>query len=292
MPILLVLAALAAAPATAPTGAAPATPATAPAVVRSELPRSLRGLSGLAVEPSGRLWSVAERGVALVPLRLDGDRVVPDGDPLPVRDWPVGLDAESIAWLGPDRFLVGTESLAEGRTADRLVTVRIRGGRAEAGPALVVPYAPFGLSGEENRGIEALDAVDGTIVAASEVVAADPRRAPLWRFRPGVPTVEVATVTLSSAAGKLSTLVVAGDDIYAIERHYETVRLVAATPVWGEGPVSVPVRVVRDLAAELGPLPNLEGLARLPDGRFVLLADNQSGFTTDGPTVAFVLPAR
>jgi hypothetical protein len=284
MTILLALAALAAAPAAAG--------GVAPAAVRSELPRSLRGLSGLAVEPSGRLWSVAERGVALVPLRLDGDRVVPDGDPIPVRGWPVGLDAESLAWLAPGRFLVGTESLAEGRPADRLVTVRIVDGRAEVGPALVVPYAPFGLVGEANRGVEALDAVDGLLVAASEVVAAAPRGAPLWRLRPGVPAVEVATVTLTSAEGKLSSLVVAGEEIYAIERHYETVRLIAAIPAWGSAPAPVPARVVRDLAAELGPLPNLEGLARLPDGRFVLLADNQGGFATDGPTVALVLPAR
>lgn len=284
--MLLLLVAALAAPAPAPAPSAAPVPLR---VTRSELAGPPHGLSGLAADDRGGLWAISERDVSLVPLRLDGDRVLPAGPALRVARWPVGLDAESLAWVSPGRFLVGTESLAEGRATERLLEVRVDGDRATVVGERALAYAPFGLTGEENRGVEALDYADGAWIAASEVVSASPRTAPLWRAPVEGGPVEHAAVTLTSPDGKLSALVATDGEILAIERHYGTVRLVAATVVWGPTPTPVPARVVRDLAAELGPLPNLEGLARLPDGRLVLLGDNQSGFRRDGPTVALVL---
>ncbi|MFN7145387.1 MAG: hypothetical protein ACK4YP_16560, partial [Myxococcota bacterium] len=93
----------------------PGADAAVPGVTRSELPADLRGLSGLAVDDAGRLWSVSERPVALVPLRLDGDRVVPDGAPLRVKGWPLGVDTKSISWIGPRGSSFGAPSQMEGR---------------------------------------------------------------------------------------------------------------------------------------------------------------------------------
>lgn len=267
--------------------------AAVPGVTRSELPADLRGLSGLAVDDTGRLWSVSERPVALVPLRLDGDRVVPDGAPLRVKGWPLGVDAESVAWLGPGRFVLGGESQIEGRARDVAREAVVTDGVARVARAWPLPYGPFGVTAGGNRGLEGIDADGGALVVASEMVAGRPRAALLWRVEGDA--VAYATVRLTSADGKVSSVEVDGAHLLAIERHYGTVRLVEADLTWGtaEAPGTADARVVRDLAADLGDLPNLEGLATLPDGRIVLLSDNQGGAVRTGPTVALVLaPAR
>ncbi len=264
-----------------------------PGVTRSELPRELRGLSGLAVDDAGGLWSVTERDAALVPLRLEGDAVVA-GAPLPIAGWPAGLDAESVGCVGPGRFLVGSEGAA-GRTTDRVYEVRVEGGRAAVGRAWELDYTPFGVVPEENRGIEGLDATAGAFVAASEMVVGAPRAAPVWWVPLEGGTVGTALIELTSPDGKIAALVGTERGVLAIERHYGTSRLVEAELAWGEPETAAPLRakarVVRDLAAELGELPNLEGLARLADGRIVVLSDNQNGRVASGATVALVLAA-
>lgn len=271
-------------------------------VTRSTLPAGLNGLSGLTIDADGLLWAVSERGVALVPLRLDGDTVALDRAPIPVAGWPVGVDAESLAWLGPGRFAVGTETQGDGRAAERVleVVVTTAGGkpRAAVGPTVwSLPYLPFGVTGGANHGVESLDLLDGALIAASEVTVGETRAAPVWRVPLDGGPVRTAVVPLTSDNGKLSTLDAlaftdAGVELLAIERHYETVRLVAARlPSAADGAPAGTTRVVRDLAAELTDLPNIEGLARLPDGRTVLLGDNQHGLRLDGPTVVLVLAA-
>ncbi|MDP2304944.1 MAG: esterase-like activity of phytase family protein [Pseudomonadota bacterium] len=268
-----------------------------PRMTVSLLPATLRGLSGLTVDEAGRLWAVTEREPTLVPLRLDGNRVVEDGAPIPVAGWRVGskdaVDAESIAWVGPGRFALGAEPRWTGdRDNDSVIEVSLLNGVATVTGAREVPYAPFAVRAEANRGLEGLAATLDVLVASAETVVTtgSGRDALLWRVpRDGV--VTTARLRLTSATGKLSDIAARDDGavthLLAIERHYEVSRLVAADVTWGRAEAS-PARVVRDLGAVLAPVPNLEGIAWLADGRVVLIADNDSG-ERPGPVVAVVI---
>ncbi|MDP2312941.1 MAG: esterase-like activity of phytase family protein [Pseudomonadota bacterium] len=266
-----------------------------PRVTVSTLPVSLLGLSGLTVDDTGRLWSVLERTPALVPLRLDGAHVVQDGEPLPIGRWLPNVDAESIAWVGrgpagEGQFVLGAEPRFVGaRAEDKLVRVDVRDDAAAVRPVggvVDVVYAPFQTRGEANRGLEGVAVTPAALYAAAETVllpATGGREAPLWRIARTDEAVTTARLRLTSETGKISDLAAreTGDTtrILAIERHYGVSSLVVAEVTWGTAdvPSTATARVVRDLAGVLAPVPNLEGLAWLPDGRVVLVADNDSG---------------
>jgi hypothetical protein len=271
----------------------PPTLSSDPQMTVSLLPEALRGLSGVTVDETGRLWAVRERTAALVPLRLDGSRVVEDGAPIEVAGWRADTDAESIAWVGPGRFVLGAEPRWAGeRDTDAVVEVTVSNGAAAVTGTRTVAYAPFGVRAEANRGLEGLGSTPDAVVAAAETVVATAagRDTPLWRLAPDG-TVTTARLRLTSETGKVSDLAARDEGavthLLAIERHYSVSRLVAADVTWGS-PEATPARVVRDLAAVLAPVPNLEGIVWLADGRVVLLADNDSGGQA-GPVVAVVI---
>jgi hypothetical protein len=260
--------------------------------VRSTLPATLKGISGLAVTSDGKLWSVTERRPALVPLRLEGARVVPDGEPVTIEGWPADTDAESIAELGPGRFAVGTEPIdpsTAGRTEDRILEVTLEGGRATVGKSWTVSYEPLGMTAPANKGIEGLCTSGNRLIAVAEPVleSGEGRFAPLWVIDLATGDTRTAQVRLTSAHGKLASLDCHGDELRLIERHYDVLYLLGASLGTGDAPIRA--RVVRDLAVDLPERPNLEALAWLSDGRIVLVADNSGSRTV--PVAALVLPA-
>jgi hypothetical protein len=119
------------------------------------------------------------------------------------------------------------------------------------------------------------------------------RWAPIVHLRGDV-VVATSKLRLTSDTGKLSALTCAlapdgSGEAYAIERHYGVHRILHFHVPATAGEI-VP-DVVVDLDAIFHGAFNMEGLVRLPDGRFVLVNDNQ-GHKAEGPTELFVLPAR
>ena len=277
----------------------------------------VHGLSGLAVDADGTLWTVAERGAAAFAITLDGARAtavrypiegVPDGEDLEavaiaargfasrVED-PSGPDptGEGLATGPPastDGLWVGTEGRERG-VARVFALVR-------DGARLVVTGAPIELRPDEvgvdvgaNHGAEGVCAVGDVVAIALETAGQDAR----GRWAPVVVidrvrgTRVVHRVRLSSATGKLSALDCWRDGetlrAMAIERHFEVTRLLRFT-------LDAAVEITPTVALDLGPVLrgalNLEGLARLPDGRMVAVVDNQYRSIT-GPDELLVFAA-
>lgn len=247
------------------------------------------GLSGLALDGDGVPIAVPERGAALVELGPRGARAIPlDGV-------PGGVETESIAWLGGERFALGTESMDVERTADAILIVERGPARARVVEHVTLPYSILGVRAEENHGIEGLCFAPGegggTLIAAMENVVSrgGARWAPLG-VREGDGAFRRVLARLGSETGKLSALDCRrrGDaiEVLAIERHFGVMRIVRF-----DLPPSadrVTPRVVYDLAGRLEGDPNLEGIARAGD-ELLLLVDNHYG-TRQGPNELVRVP--
>lgn len=260
---------------------------------RVRLPLSTRGLSGLARDGDGRLWSTPERGQQLVPLSRSGTTFTRAGEPVPLVGVPDGWDTESLAWIGPGTFAIGTET-QRARNVDHVIIVRLAGGSARVVDTIPMPYAPWGIEARVNRGIEGLCHVDGILVAGNENVieASGGRWAPLARYQLANRHWEPFRLRLVSKVGKIAAIACrpgAGDriDLLAIERHYGSSRLVRfSIPRAGPGG-DVAARQIADLGKLATDVPNLEGLDW--DGNEVVaFVDNDTGGVT-GPSEAIVL---
>ncbi|MEZ4340453.1 MAG: esterase-like activity of phytase family protein [Sandaracinaceae bacterium] len=258
---------------------------------RARIETDVDGLSGLTMDGEGHAIAVAERGTALVAIE---DRAVR----IPLEGVPAGIDTESIAWLGEDRFALGTESMDESRHADLVLVVERANGRARVVDRIELPYSLLGITAEENRGIEGLCFVadGGVLLAAMENVVerGGQRFAPLG-IRRGDRWTGRALVRLTSETGKLSALDCRRDgdaiDVLAIERHYGVMRVLRFALREGdtcEGDIELTPRVIYDLAGQLDGDPNLEGLVRDGD-ELVLIVDNHHGRRT-GPNEVLRLP--
>ena len=237
-----------------------------------------RGLSGLARDPDGTLWAVGERDATL--RTLDGQKA------LPIEGIPEGLDTESVAFLGPNRVVFGTESMDPDRTSETLLVGQVESDRVLVVERWALPTRVLGAPAEANRGLEAVCTTPVGLVAATEVVIQKDgsRWAPIaWRPLSGG-TWTRGRVRLSTETGKLAGLACSGDQIYAIERHYGIAVLLN---------FSLTGSAIEPRAAPLHPLiggtlPNLEGL-EVFDSTVVLISDNDSGGLS-GPTWRFDLP--
>lgn len=261
----------------------------------SERPRirtleNTRGMSGLTKAPDGTFWAIGERSHTLVQLNPRGDiqaRFLIEG----VTD---GVDTESLAWLAPGTFVVGTE-VHERRDADSVLVVRLRGTQARVEKTWRVDYGMWRLRVDANRGLEGLCVAGDHVLAAVEHVAdaGHHRFAPLAVLHRPSNRWRAAWVRLTSGRGKLAALScqVHGSQVgvWAIERHYEVRRIVYfRAPL--EGGV-IEARTVLDLNQRGLPDANLEGLVRTTTGDFVLLSDNDSG-GVDGPTRVFFVSGK
>jgi len=247
----------------------------------------VHGLSGLAVDGAGALWTVAERGRAAFRVELDGGRVASIAR-VPVEGVPDGEDLEAIGVAGGDRFWVGTEGRQAG--VARVYALRHDGAALRVIETAELTAADTELAIGANHGAEGLCVAGDQVVVAIETAAKGPDRwAPVVTLTPGQPRV-LHRLHLTTATGKLSGLDCWRDGevvrAIAIERHFEVTRVLAfdLPPTGGD----IIPSVLIDLAPVLRGALNLEGIARLPDGRVVAVVDNQYDRIT-GPDELLVL---
>lgn len=249
------------------------------------------GLSGLAVDDAAGIWMVAERAARAYRITLDA-ALRPTVEAFPIEGVPPRTDLEAIAALGGDRFALGTEGRQDG-AATVLVAER-RGAALAVTHAIQLPEASVGIPLAENHGVEGVCGAGETIIAAIEGAGEQGGRrwAPVVRITGGA-VARTHRVWLTSATGKLSALdcrLELGGAItaWAIERHFEVTRLLRFTlPAPGAGADDITPTVALDLGAALRGRLNLEGIARLADGRMAAVVDNQWR-TVTGPSQLLV----
>ena len=287
-------------------GAAPA------AIDRFTLPlESVRGLSGLTSTADGRLLAVEEgAGHAVIFTPNFDDDDLPREAPrvLPVEGVPEGLDIEAITWLGGDLFAAGTESMDTSRGGDSLLTLQLHEDHLQVVESVSLQYSLMAATAEENHGIEGICAgastfgaepeANASIVALLEnVIEVDGERFAHATIvdrasAMGVGDFIPALFALTSEDGKISGLSCTIRDgrieVFAIERHYETMRVLRyelADPAISPPPrgevLRVQPTVVVDLSGQVDGSPNPEGL-ELRGRNLWIMIDNHYGEQT-GP---------
>ncbi len=260
-----------------------------PATVRREAPTaSFReievatapGLSGLATDARGGLWSVAERDDLAYRIVLD-DRLHPTVETVPIDNVPPNIDLEGVAVLGDGRFAFGTEGRGEG-VATVLIAER-RGPRIAVTRVIELPASVIGIRLAANHGAEGVCNVGDTIVVAIEGAGEqDGRRwAPIVRIEGGE-VVRSHRLWLTTITGKVSALDcrLAADgstEVLAVERHFDETKILRFTLPATAGDLTP--TVLLDLGAELHSRFNIEGIAWTPRG-IVAVVDNQWKFVT------------
>lgn len=246
------------------------------------------GISGLALDEHGHFWAIPERDPVVAEIVVTGERATIALHPL--DGVPRELDTEAITYLGAGRFAIGVES------HDRPYAGVYRGelradGHIVVAPAYEFDSAALGIDLRANNGVESLCAAGAELIVGIEstgVTAAGERFAPIVRIDGA--TNAVQRLHLTTANGKLSSLAChpTGDgvvELLAIERDFGVSKILRV--------VSHPddVDLVPTVVLDLWPLLrdryqgriNLEGIVRLPDGRIVVVNDNQ-GPGLEGPT--------
>lgn len=258
---------------------------------------TVNGLSGLAADGGGALWTVAERDARAYRIKLDGS-LVPAVETFEIRGVPDGTDLEGIAVLDhqevPLRFALGTEGQAGGKATvlvaerqDQVLTVT---------RAIELPAKAVGIELKPNQGAEGVCGDGETIFAAIEGAGVDggKRWAPVVRVVGGE-VVQLYRVWLTSKEGKLSGLDcrVRADGtagVLAIERHFEVTKVLRfelPAPAAGAGvaagagaasgvaPLDIQPEVALELSKVLRGGLNLEGIAWTDGGQVAAVVDNQ-----------------
>jgi hypothetical protein len=244
------------------------------------------GLSGLTRRGDGTLFAIAETDRFLVTIAADRvARVVP------LHGVPDGLDAEAIAWLEGERFVIGTESLDAARTEEQLYVVEVGEDAARVVETIVVPISAIGGGANENEGIEGICHVDGSILVATEHVEQTPsgRVATVGVYARDTGAWNGRLLRLTTDTGKIAGMDCRAHDgrieVFAIERHYEVMRVLRfdLDPALVRDAERSPIEpvLVLDLAGTLEGDPNLEGLAVSGD-EIAMIVDNHYGRRT-GP---------
>lgn len=253
-----------------------------------------RGLSGLAMaegEPA-ELWALPERSPELIRLSISDGALL---GRLRLVGLPEGLDTESLALLPDGRVLLGTESQQPERGADRVLVGERRGEEVHIVGEWSLSYAPFGVLAEKNRGVEGLCAANDGVVALGEQVLGEGERraAAAWIGHPDRAEVVSLRLGLTTPTGKLSAADCRregeGIRLWAIERHYEVMRLSTWLLLASPGEAVLPPERSWDLSGLVPGQPNLEGLVVTEDGRVLLINDNDYG-GEKGPSVLWRLP--
>jgi hypothetical protein len=260
----------------------------------------VRGLSALARDPDGTLWSIPERQDVLVRLALQGPSL--QLETLPLLGKPVRTDAEGLAiWRaragGPLQFAIGTEAHGGSRPRDAVLLGSLRDGAAVVERTVWLDYGAWQLQAEDNRGLEGTCWAESLwVVSETAVEAGGVRWSPLARLgADGQWTT--GRLGLTSRQGRFSALAcraVAPDrvELWAIERQFGVSRWVrAVVPAAGPDGQVVQPEVLADLAppafAVWGTVPNFEGIASDPlDLQTAwVVADNDRGGMQQGPLV-------
>lgn len=257
------------------------------------------GTSDLSIDDQGHLWAVAERERVVAEIVLDLEHETAKFTRHPLDGVPDGVDTEALSWLDGGKFAVGTEG-QEQATATVMFGELGTDGHIALHPGVDLTDKILGITLVKNHGVEALcGRGDDLLVAIESWGTFDDksRWAPLVRIHAGAVT-GVQKLKLTTATGKISamTCTFAPDgtiDAIAIERHYSVSRILT---------FSVPLDkdlITPEVALDLWPVVrdryhaklNLEGIVKLPDGRWVMVNDNQ-GARVDGPTKLFVFHPR
>lgn len=254
----------------------------------------VHGLSGLAVDGDGALWTVAERGEVAFRVELEG-QTVRSITRFPVEGVPGGEDLESVAW-SDGTFWIGTEGQDHGRVhAYQLELDRARGVLRVTAP-YEITSDDAGLRLAANHGAEGVCVAGDLLGIAIEETATDRhgRWAPVVTIDRRTGARVVHRLRLTSKTGKLSALDCWRDGArvraIAIERHFGVTRILGFDlgPVAGE----VTPEVMLDLGPILRGALNLEGVVRLADGRVVAVVDNQYGRITGPDELLMFKPER
>lgn len=286
--------------------------------------QSLYGISDLTAAPAGsdgQLWLLPERQRSMLsvsqPSHLS-EAAAAENRGLPqlmatqmeirrITGVPDALDTESMALLGPERWLLGTESHWPARTHDALLLVSRHGDAAEVTGQIDVPYDLWNMRAHSNEGIEGLCVAGERIVVGIESVGFLPdgsRFAPIGRLATDGEAWTPFRLRLTSNTGKISALacrvpVVAANEppspfleVIAIERHFFVTRILRfLLPRDGDAPQVLEPTDIFDVAQWLEPLPNFEGIAWLNPDEMMLVSDNSMGVVV-GATEALVVPMR
>lgn len=248
------------------------------------------GLSGLAVDGAGTLWTVAERGAVALAITLDGDRAT--AARFPVRGVPADEDLEAVA-IAADGLWVGTEGRERG-VARVFHLVRQGDALIATGAPIELRQAEVGVAIGANHGAEGVCSAGDVIAIALETAGGEgaARWAPVVSIDVARGTRRVQRLALTTTTGKLSALDCwrDGDRVraVAVERHFAVTRLLAFE--LGGADAMITPAVLLDLGPILRGSLNLEGLVRLPDGRLVAVVDNQYR-TITGPDELLVFAA-
>jgi hypothetical protein len=236
------------------------------------------GLSDLTIDDTGALWAIPERDRHVVKL-VDNTPTM-----FPIEGVADGMDTEALTAMGHGRFVLGLEGAHDATAAIAFAT--LTGDRLLVEPPRTFTPAEIGVEPTINHGIEAVCGSGDDLLAASEIVGKLPdgtRWAALVRIH-GVDT-KFGKVRLTSDKGKIAAMSCAfapdgSVEVTAIERHYGVARIV-------EFHVGTDIDATAKLTLDLQPVLhdalNLEGIARLPNGKLVLVNDNQ-GRSASGPT--------
>lgn len=238
------------------------------------------GLSGLATDEHGALWTVSERGHEIYRITLSA-ALVPTIQTFAVIGVPPAYDLEAIAALGGDEFALGTEGKEDG-AATILVATR-HATSFVVTRSILLPSEQVGVPLVSNHGAEGVCGSGATIIAAIETAGTSPdgtRWAPIVVIQGGA-IARVHRLALRSNVGNLSALdcTIAKDGTVtalAIERHFKVTKILRFTlPPVGQGSDDItPVELI-DISKALNSRLNLEGIALTPDGRTVAVVDNQ-----------------
>jgi hypothetical protein len=233
------------------------------------------GLSGLASDASGALWTVAERADIVYKITLD-ESEHSTTEAFRVEGVPGGIDLEGIAVLDGGRFAFGTEGKVPG-----IATVLLGhrdGDHISVDATIELPERTLGITLPRNEGAEGICNVGDSLIVGLEAIGTTggKRWAPIVFIEHGK-IAHVSHLFLTSDTGKLSALECAmeGSSLkgWAIERNFGVTRLLGFD-LRPQGSTIQPT-VLMDLTVVLHGRLNLEGLARLRDGRFVAVVDNQ-----------------
>ncbi len=241
------------------------------------------GLSGIAIDDAGAIWSESERDNSVFRIVLDGTRVA-SSTRYKIVGAPAHSDLEAIAWLGPGKLAFGTEGQSDDRAQIATADVDEATHTITVARTIDVPKDRLGLTVRPNDGVEGLCGAGDVVIAAIESTATDERGrwAPIVRMDLATGAVDVTRLALTSDKGKLSSVdcTVAPDGsakLLLIERHFAVTKFLRAElPAHAAAP---PARLEPKVAIDLEPVLNgtlnLEGIGVMKDGRVVAVVDNQ-----------------
>ena len=259
------------------------------------------GLSGLSRTSKGKLFSVAERGKALLQITNSAGTTKTEFRTIKIPQIPDGIDLEAIAAVTSTSAWIGTEAKTSARISDTLFQISWDKSEAKLSNKLEMPYGQFGKMPKDqnrsNRGIEGLCASANKLIVATELPFElnQRRMAAFGKYSFESQTWTPFYVPLLSKTGKISGISCQFDEasgestIFAIERHYGVAQVLRITiPKNLQSEQIVEGMVTVDLSLLFETIPNLEGIVAHRDGSLTLISDNQSA-TVNGQAVLFSL---